>query len=234
MSSGSFQLSIVQAKSLVEQCNLLLHVNSYVNTPSDYVSVVRDLSYNEQWEVHNQRYWYHIKLADESLLFFKEDSFKYMMSPYTAILTQDEYEQSELRSLMLEGYTEDDAIELVSSNLEKDYLDYIDTEVKIRLATPVRLDIHPHQYHATHHPLTHLHIGHANESRLPVKKIMTPYAFVSFIMATFYPDQWKILLEEGKIEANQVEAIKKSLIAVPHKYSDKWCSVFEENRFYLT
>lgn len=234
MSSVSFNSSIAQAKNLVEKCNLLSHVNTYVNIPSDYVGVVRDLPYHEQWATHESRYWYHIKLSDDSLLFFKEDSFKYMMSPYSEMQSQEEYEQNELRALTLEGYSESDALELVSFSLEKDYSDYVDTEASLRLATPVRLDIHPHQYHATHHPVTHLHIGHGNESRLPVKKIMTPYAFTSFVIATFYPEQWRTHSESEGSDAAHTNSMKNALSNVPHEYSDKWCSVFEESRFYLT
>lgn len=234
MSENSFNASIARSISLIDSCGLLAHVNSKIHLPSDYVTHVRDLSYKEEWEVHNNRHWYHVKFTDQSLLFFKPDSFKYFMAPFSHTMSLEEYEQNEIKQLIDEGYTIEDATILVSSDLEKDYSDYVDTETTIKTATPIRLDIHPTQYHATHHPVTHMHLGHENESRLPVKKIMTPDAFSSFIIATFYPDKWKLLLNKSNDEVTKITSIKNNLKNVPHEFSDKWCPIFEETRFYLS
>lgn len=234
MSDVGFNMSIDKAKEIIDECGLLSHVNTYVHTPSDYVGQVRGLSYPQQWERHNNNYWYNIKLVDQSLLFFKSDSFKYMMSPVMDMMSQEEFEQHEIKKLIDDGCTVEDAIELVYDDIEKDYNYYLDTEMSSRMATPVRLDIHPEQYDAKHHPLTHLHIGHENESRLPVKRIMTPYAFTCFIIATFYPNKWKELIEQGRFDCLTLASVKPSLPLVSHEYSSMWCSTLEESRFYLT
>lgn len=232
MKAVSFNMSIEEARKIIVQCGLLSHVNTHIYIPSDYVGQVRGLNYSQQWEIHNFQHWYHIKLIDQSLIFFKEDSFKYMMSPFEDMMSQDEFAQHEIKKLIEEGYDKEDANELVYDDIERDYSFYLDTEMRAKMATPIRLDIHPDQYHATHHPLTHLHIGHDNESRLPVKRIMTPYAFTCFLIATFYPNKWKLLIEKGS--GSLLADVKNNLPLVSHQFSTKWCADLEESRFYLS
>jgi hypothetical protein len=233
MSTNAFLQSIADSKSLLEESGLLIHSNHRMTLPSDYISRLRELSYYEQWNMHNEMYWYQLKIDDQSLFFFKEDSFKYMMSPFANLLTQEEFQQDSLKNLIRDGYSEAESMSLIEEGIDKDYSDYLDTESSFKVSTPVRLDIHPDQYHPTHHPVTHLHIGHDNESRIPVKKIMTPFSFVGFIVATFYPEAWKRLVRSGYLNAEQLKRLKGNLNIVSKIHSGKWCAQYEETRFYL-
>jgi hypothetical protein len=58
-------------------------------------------------------------------------------------------------------------------------------------ATPIRYDYNEGQYVKVIHPTSHIHIGHENEVRIPLKVILSPQSFVAFIIRHIYYDEWK-------------------------------------------
>ncbi|EPB6722210.1 DUF2290 domain-containing protein [Vibrio fluvialis] len=231
-STSAYSNSVKKAKELFKKAGLLLH-SDIPHLPSNYVNQVRDLSYPEQWKMHNDSFWYHIKLTDESLILYKPDSFKYFMSPFENLMTVEQYESQLHQDLVDSDFTEEDIIEYLK-DIQAIYSDYVDTELKAGSFTPIRVDIHPHQYQKTHHPVTHLHIGHDNESRIPIKKIMNPYAFASFVIATFYPNHWKQLRDDKLLDGGEYASTNQTLESVTKNHSAQWCGEEEEKRFYLT
>lgn len=230
----AFHHSIELAQLLVRKANLLGDINKNVHIPVGYISTVRDLSYQELWQYNNENFFYHIKLTDESLIFFQEDSFKYSMCPYESFMSYDEFESEQKRLLAEDGYSEEDIDSLLGDSLTKDFQNYLETDVNYRIVTPLRVDIHPEQYREMHHPLTHLHVGFSNKSRIPIKRIMTPYAFTAFVISTFYPEHWIELLQSGTLSDNEWKQMNEHLRFVHYDHDNKWHPIFEENRFYLT
>lgn len=232
MSNNSYLQSINNASDLFLKIGLRGHYNNTHKLPSNYVSCVRNLSYYDQWSLHNSNHWYHIKLSDQSLILFKPDSFKFMMSPFEKMDTLQEFEDRIKQEFSDEGYLPDEIREL-TEDIENLYQDYLDTELETGEYTPIRFDYHPNQYHSTHHSVSHLHIGHNNESRIPIKKIMTPYAFCGFIISTFYPKEWEKLRTEKLISAEEYKSMNRSLKSVTKEHNDKWCPSEEEDKFFL-
>ncbi len=232
VSDSAYRSSVKRAKDLFNKAGLLIHSDN-PHLPSGYVSQVRGLSYPDEWKIHNDKFWYHIKLSDESLILYKPDSFKYFMSPFEPLMSPEQYEEQVRQELAAESFTADQAEEYLE-DLETMYRDYVDTELIRGEYTPIRVDIHPGQYKKTHHPVTHLHIGHGNESRIPIKKLMTPLAFASFIIATFYPVQWKRIREDKLLDGAEYASTNQTLESVTKNHNSKWCNEEEEKRFYLT
>ena len=233
MARQAFIQSILKASGLAEKAGIRSHFNMNPNLPTDYVGRVRNLSYLEQWELHDRHFWYHIKLEEQSLLYFKEDSFKYISSPFESLDSLDEYESRIKQELYDNNYPEEE-IELYLDDIEQQYQLYLETEARYGSYTPLRVDIHPEQYKKVSHPITHLHIGHGNESRLPIKKYMTPFAFTGFVIATFYPKNWELLRQNNVLNDDDFRALNTSLLHVHRENADHWCEVEEEQRFYLT
>lgn len=229
--NGGYTSSLKRAKELFRKAGLLIHSDN-PHLPSGYVSQVRGLSYPEEWKIHNDKFWYHIKLSDESLILFKPDSFKYFMSPFEQLMTIEQYEDQLKQELIAAQYSDKD-IEEYLVDVDTMHQQYIETELAKGAYTPIRVDIHPDQYHKTHHPVTHLHIGHDNQSRIPIKKIMTPQAFASFIIATFYPEEWKRIREDKLLDGAEYASTNQTLESVTKNHNNKWCSEEEEKRFYL-
>ncbi|WP_146448833.1 DUF2290 domain-containing protein [Vibrio kanaloae] len=232
MSENAYLQSISKASELLQTIGLKAHHNSMLTLPSDYVNRVRDLPYLQQWELHNSHFWYHLKLQDQSLILFKADSFKFMMSPFDKMETSTEFEERITQEWHDEGFSQEE-VNCLLEDLDTLYSNYLDTELKHGAYTPLRVDIHPEQYHKVHHSVSHLHIGHDNESRLPIKKIMTPFAFVGFVISTFYPKQWRLLREDSLIPEADFLQLNQTLDSITSRHNDKWCPVEEENRFYL-
>ncbi len=108
MAKQAFIQSILKASGLAEKAGIRSHFNMNPNLPTDYVGRVRNLSYLEQWELHDRHFWYHIKLEDQSLLYFKEDSFKYISSPFESLDSLDEYESRIKQELYDNNYPEEE------------------------------------------------------------------------------------------------------------------------------
>jgi hypothetical protein len=73
----------------------------------------------------------------------------------------------------------------------KDYEQEIDEARLKDSVTPIRYDYDYRLYEPIHHPISHIHIGHNNEIRIPCDKILTPAKFVNFVLSNFHRKQWK-------------------------------------------
>lgn len=75
------------------------------------------------------------------------------------------------------------------------FLDYYEQEkAEARLknsVTPFRYDYDYIHYEAIHHPVSHMHIGHNNNVRIPLNKVITPAIFVIFVLRNVYLKEWK-------------------------------------------
>lgn len=218
---------------LVDNAGLLSDLNESVNLPYNYVSQARGLPYLKYWELYKRNFWYHIKLKDDGLILFEEKSFRYIMSPIS-IPTIDEFAVFELGDGW-DLFTTDEKNEYIQSQYCKNsYESYIETVSDYKSVTPIRLDQHPEQYKPIHHPAHHLHIGYENDSRIPVKRILTPLAFTSFVLSTFYPNGWLKLHDDGHINADTICNLKIRLPMVAHENQEHWHEDWEEKRLYLS
>lgn len=218
--------------NMVENAGLLSDLNESVNLPINYASQSRGLPYLKYWELYKRNFWFHIKLNDEGLILFEDTSFRYIMSPIS-IPTIDEFATSELGDDWDIFSAEDKSDYIQSGFCKNAYENYIETVSDYKSVTPIRLDQHPAQYKAISHPAHHLHIGYENDSRIPVKRALTPLAFTSFVISTFYPKHWEKLHLDGHIDADSICNLKTNLPMVGHLFQDKWHSDWEEKRLYL-
>ncbi|STI19571.1 Uncharacterised protein [Escherichia coli] len=64
--------AIRKCTDFVETSGLLAESNERVNLPSNYAPLCRNLAYREYWELHKSKFWFHIKLTDESVFYLKK------------------------------------------------------------------------------------------------------------------------------------------------------------------
>lgn len=225
-------LEIRACIDLVDNADLLGTLNESVNLPLNYVAQSRGLTYSSYWELYKKNFWYHIKLKDESLIFFEKDSFRFIMSPISTP-THEDFIAYDLGDEWEEFDDEEKDAYLTSEYFKNSYNSYIETTADFRSHTPVRLDQHPSQYKALSHPAHHLHIGYENQSRIPVKRVLTPQAFTAFIISTFYPKNWERLHELNIVNTDNIKKYKSNLSMIGHLDQDLWDIDWEENRLYL-
>lgn len=91
-------------------------------------------------------------------------------------------------SFLNEGYPYDEISQLISEDIYSYDIPYI------------RLDISRQQYCPYFHPFAHFHIGFYSENRWPVKRLLSPFAFVLFILNHYYVTLCKDLINKKDID----------------------------------
>lgn len=90
-------------------------------------------------------------------------------------------------------------IEECGYELIEEYSQFL-TEAEFKnTVTTFRYDYSENQYKELIHPVSHLHIGHANEVRIPLSFIMTPLSFVAFVIRHMYWHHWRIQMNDSDI-----------------------------------
>lgn len=232
---ASFIQSLALAKKTLEHLDFLEKYNPSVVFPHNYVVQLRGKSYREQWELYTKNYWYQFMLQDGSLLIYEDHSFRYLMAP-VKFPSREDFIHEEFGDIWYSGFNDEDRNDyLSSSDYALAFHSYVESTSTLCAATPVRYDmsLDKEEYCRLTHPAFHLHIGFENNSRIPVKVQMTPFSFMAFIIATFYPNEWRRLINDGIIKPVDIPKIKSSLNTTPHINKELWCSQFEETRIFI-
>ena len=76
-------------------------------------------------------------------------------------------------------------------NMYSYYEQELDESSLKKSITPIRYDYDVTEYVELDHALSHIHIGHDNDIRIPISHILSPLAFVAFIIRHSYWEVWK-------------------------------------------
>lgn len=97
----------------------------------------------------------------------------------------------------------------------------------------IRYDLSLKQYCKNYHPAAHLHIGFHANNRWPVKKVLSPYAFLLKIICYYYGDLWKKHGDNGD-EPNTLDLIYRAEIASCKMLHDDYFQPHERERLHFT
>lgn len=84
--------------------------------------------------------------------------------------------------------------------------------------TPIRYDYSPNLYREGVHPASHFHIGYDNQVRIALERILTPSAFILFVIRHCYPDSWTKLISEDSAIARVRRLVREDLETVPKHF----------------
>jgi hypothetical protein len=198
---GKFRTDINLCEKLLTEFKFLLERNKYVNY-SQYKKVdFKELLYADLWKKYVQEKIYDFLLFDQSVFQFRivNDivSYTYFECPYIFL-------------------------NLDHSDLEEIDTDFfIDSVTKLKPATtPIRYDIDQESYAPGRHPVSHFHFGFESQIRICCDKIITPTAFLFFIIRQVYPQTWKKILERtitDKALKAVVDSARKNLESIDQK-----------------
>ncbi|WP_081767225.1 DUF2290 domain-containing protein [Hylemonella gracilis] len=164
----------------------------------EIVVQLRQMDYFHQWKACIENGWHHVLLEDLSFFSFsnlnERPSYSYSPCPleiesFRTFLLLRDLEPSRSNR---DAYKEEYQLALETASL-KEHL------------SPIRYDVDPHGYEPATHPVAHIHIGLNNQIRIGTRRLITPIAFVLFVIRQFFPDNWRNLLQyqaELKIERN--------------------------------
>jgi hypothetical protein len=189
-----------ESKILLDDSGIEYFVNnnkkldfSMANYSTNFLEVFQSDDYPKIYETARKNYDYDLLLGDLSIL-----QFSYLM---------ENHELQKVRYAFYEPPIKVEAYEdfLVKHGLDVDEIgDFFyeewqqtvyEAELK-RSVTPIRYDFDLSLYKGLEHAISHLHIGHDNEIRIPVHSIMSPRAFIAFIIRNVYFDKWKALIKQ--------------------------------------
>lgn len=205
--------SIRLAVKLGSDCGYMSNFNRQPTFPTDMASRLRNLPYEDEWKEIISNEWYNILLDDNSIIQFTETSYRYLMVPYSTL---------SLEEFIDEHYSEPEYLEDndLYVGVTQHYQSFVESCTTNKSPTPIRFDADftEDHYCSISHPMCHFHVGVDNNSRIPSKKQLSPFAFTAFIIRTFYPKIWKKYVEEGLHEPH-LEKFKNRLSNLPE---EKW------------
>lgn len=216
--------SVNLAIKLAKDSDCLSNYNSKTVFPKDMANQLRKLSYEDEWKEIIKNEWYNIMLEDNSILQFTDTSYRYIMVPYQT-LTLDEFIDEHYSEPEYRNDTD------LYIGVTEDYQAFVESCTTNKPPTPIRFDVDYKEDHycSISHPMCHFHIGIENNSRIPSKKLLTPFAFTAFIIRTFYPKVWKVYVQSNLHEPH-LDKFKNKLSDLPN---DKWDQL-QETLFYIS
>ncbi len=188
MTPGGIHTSILRGAALLRKVDLLSDVRPRPDYKELVPAEVRHTPYPKLWEKCLQRGWYDLRLTDESFLQFRlggDLSFSFYETP----IRGESFEEFAARQF-------GDEWELVADDLRGEYETYLDSVPRDWPATPIRFDFSPLQYRSPGHPAGHIHFGYSSDVRVATRRVLSPEAFILFVIRQYYPVEWGQLIQE--------------------------------------
>lgn len=176
---------------------------------SEMIQDLRVMSYMEQWKYLYENRYFHIKMADHSLLVFSEGerpSYSYVHCPLD-VVTFAEY-------LNLIGVADNPSNRRINQD---DYLMVLSTASARSHVTPIRFDYDERGYEEGVHPVAHIHLGLMNQVRISCNR-MSPLSFMLFVMRHMYPDSWRRLIGRRSV-SSLTGSIRSSKSKIPVEFA---------------
>lgn len=190
MTVGAFAAEIGRSFDVLRKLRLGQERNQFVRYDDSLPGLVREMSYTDEFTHYSTERLFDVVMVDGAMFQFKPEkrgqySYCYYQSPVAAV-TYEEF--------VAEFYSDLGSVDEIGAAFQSEYGEYLST-VRLRDAvTPVRFDYSPAAYREGVHPAAHIHIGSGNSIRLATDRLMTPLAFVLFVVRQLYPAQWVELL----------------------------------------
>lgn len=191
-----FYPQLEDIERLLKRLNLLAERQKSPNSALG-AAEMKGKAYREQYELMFRELAYNFRMGDQSLLRFTrsgEDihvgtlSYCYYESP-VSVMSYESF-VAFYADVAIGTREHKEALKEVGSELASDYEDYISNADLKKATTPLRYDYKAEDYRAGIHPASHVHFGSENDIRVGTKRIMTPLAFVLFIIRQRYPVSW--------------------------------------------
>jgi hypothetical protein len=203
----------VEAKKMLRISNLFHSENTtrkftfnFSKFSVDFLKELQSDDYFKIYEVGRKRNDYDILLKDQSFFQFSFDEKNNEINRIRYA-----YFDSPTNTKSYEEFL--DEIEIDISECGDYFYDYYEqylSEAKLKTSVnPIRYDYDEGLYKEVFHPVSHLHVGHQNEIRIPCESILSPKGFVAFVIRHVYREDWiKTMNDESFLKV--YETIKSS------------------------
>jgi len=239
MSIGAFNTSLKEAQIFLSNVNLFKSLGIKVINKDDvsqeFKSASQKNDYFKLYKCALANFDYDILLSDDSIFQFsyKVNRGHLPFIRYAFFQNPQEYKSYEeyLENLRELGIVEEETNEEIGNSFENDYQQFLTEQNVNTSSTSIRYDLDYSNYQPLVHSVSHLHIGHANNIRIPCDKILTPLKFTVFVLKHVYYYQWKDLVETGNVYLS--ECLKSTKLNCPQLTAAHW-KVTETKELFLT
>jgi hypothetical protein len=205
MSTVAFNSSLKEAQTLLNNIQLFKSIGVKVINKDDVSQEFKTASqkgdYFQLYKCAKTNFDYDILLSDDSLFQF---SYKFLPGQlpqirYAFFQNPQEFKSYEqyLELLRSKNIIEEETNEEIGNAFEEEYQQFLTEQNLNTSSISIRYDFDNDNYKPLIHSVSHLHIGHQNNIRIPCDKILTPLKFSVFILKHVYYYKWKDLVESG-------------------------------------
>jgi len=154
-------------------------------------------SYFKAYSTGLENYDYDILLTDQSYLQFEfkkneneaSSRYSFFHNPIEFI-DYNGYVENQINQFDL-----NETIDEIGMLLEDEYGQFLSEQELVSNFTTIRYDLDYTNYRPLIHSVSHLHIGHNNNVRIPLDKIISPLKFLVFVIKHVYYSQWSNKVE---------------------------------------
>lgn len=221
---GKFVTSINDAGIVLKEFELLRGKNqAWRKASEDFLKVSKQDDYKLMYDTAVNHMDYNLILKDGSIFQFEKEAnddlrYAFIQTPYNYISFNDF-----LLSFNDEKDIPTDFEELQQLKIlyENDYEQMLAEQGCNSRVSYFRYDVDSVRYMPNIHSYAHLHVGIDNDIRIPCATILTPAAFVVFVIKQTYKDSWESCLKD--------EARKKKIMHFAQDRvlldEDKWNNI---------
>lgn len=218
---GKFRTNIELSINFLTKLNLNKEINRIKicnpNFKSKYSKSFLDLIYNDNYKlvydtaISNGDY--DILLTDDSFFQFSylksEDRFVIKYSYYPNPYNFQSFLQFKSNLIKENVISEEEQND--DYTIDCLYEQYkIEADLKKEIIS-MRYDYDEFEYSELCHPISHLHIGLYDETRIPINYVMLPELFVQNVVMLIYSKEWKTAVENEQIKAMCFDGKKRAI-----------------------
>lgn len=197
--AGKFATSIYEASVVLKEINLLRGENLLWRKASgDFLKVSKSDNYKLMYDTAVNHVDYNFMLEDGSIFQFEKEEnddlrYAFIQTPYNYISFSDfllsYYDEKDIPT----GFEE---LQLLKSSYENEYEQMLAERGYNSRVSYFRYDVDSVRYMPNIHSYAHLHVGIGNDIRIPCASILTPVAFVVFVIKQTYKESWENCLKD--------------------------------------
>ena len=204
MTEANFNISFAKIEATLKSFDLLKMkgIKNLINdgVSDEFKKASLSNKYYEAYKIGLENYDFDFLLNDESYFQFQyinkegilEIRYAYFQNPFE-YLTYEEYLENEID---LDEINE--SIESIGNIFEVEYNQFLNEQELTSNYSTIRYDSDFKNYKPILHSVSHIHIGHLNNIRIPLDKILSPLRFVLFTLKHIYYHNWKDKWENDK------------------------------------
>lgn len=203
MNLSSFNISFSKIESVLKSFKLfqMSGINSINKTgvSQEFKSATIKESYFKAYKIGLSNYDFDFLTSDHSFFQFEfkidgnitEIRYAFFQNPIDYI-SYENYISNLIEQENLEATKEE-----IGTLFEDEYHQFLNEQENISNYATFRYDLDQNNYNPIIHSTSHMHIGHQNNIRIPLNKIISPLKFVLFIIKNVYYQEWKNTTENN-------------------------------------